>query len=166
MRTSIVLASALLCFTGLLAQAKQPAVQPPQKLKHPHLHHAYWALHFAHHELKMSPEEFGGHKQKALHAIERAMHHIKEILVFENDQLSGTPNRYELSELQRKYKHHPYLHHALHQLKSAHHQMKESKTEFGGLRVKALHEMDHAIHQIELVLKHARQADRTNTTTR
>ena len=44
---------------------------------------------------------------------------------------------------------------------STHHQLKVSQNDFGGHRMKALRETNHAIHQIELVLKHAKQVDKT-----
>jgi len=162
MRSVIVLGSALLCVTGLLVEAKQPvkptksATQTPKpKLKHPHLHHALWALHHAHHELKVSKEDYQGHKEKAEQAIHHAIKDIEAILKHENDGPFGVPTHHELSEAHKKYAHHPHLHHAIHEVREAHHQLKETKSDFGGLREKALHSTHHAVHQIELVLKHA-----------
>ena len=132
------------------------------KYKHPHLHHALWALHYANLELKESKEEFNGHKQKAHQAINAAITHIEVILKYENDDARAIPSKGQLTEaLVKKYKHYPYLHHALHEVKSAHHQLKVSQNDFGGHRMKALRETNHAIHQIELVLKHAKQVDKT-----
>ena len=131
------------------------------KHKHPHLHHALWALHHAHHELKTSREEYAGHKAKALHEIHAAIKHIEVILRHENDNTHSTPTKYQLTEAHKKYAHHPHLHHALHEVKIAHHQLKVAKDDFGGHRAKAMGDMGHAIHQIELVLHHARQVKTT-----
>jgi hypothetical protein len=172
MRFGIILASMLLCFTGLQGQsaaAKQTANPTPPagtKHKHPHLHHALWALHHAHHELKTSPEHFGGHKEKAEHEIHAAIKQIEVLLKHENDSPQGIPSKGQLTEAHKQYKHHPHLHHALNEVKSAHHQLKESKEHFGGHKEKALHDMHKAIHQIELVLKHANQADKSTKTTK
>jgi hypothetical protein len=87
------------------------------------------------------------------------------ILKHDKDDFHGTPTKGELTEAHKKYKHHPFLHHAINEVKSAHHQLHETKDDFGGNRTKALHEMDHAVHQMELVLKHANQVDKKTTKT-
>jgi hypothetical protein len=46
------------------------------------------------------------------------------------------------------------MHHALHELREAHTELKEAKHDFGGHREKALHDVNHAIEQIEEALKH------------
>jgi len=161
MRFGIILGSVLLCVNNS-AMAQTPSTT---KHKHPHLHHALWALHHAHHELHMSKENYGGHKEKALHDIHNAITHIKAILKHEKDDAHATPTKHELSEAHRKYAHHPHLHHALDEVKEAHHQLRVSKDDFGGHRAKALHDMDHAVHQIQLVLKHAKAAE-TKTSAR
>jgi hypothetical protein len=49
---------------------------------------------------------------------------------------------------------HPHMRHALTRLREAHKALKESKHNFGGHRVKAIKDVDHAIHQVEEALKH------------
>ena len=156
MRLAIVLASSLLCVTGLSVQAQSGgSTSDKKKHKHPHLHHALWALHHAHDQLKESKEGYLGHKKNALHAIHQAAQNIEAILKHEKDDFHSAPSKAQLAQALKKYKHHPHLHHALQEVKSAHHQLKETKNDFGGHRHKALVDMDHAIQQIELLLKHA-----------
>ncbi len=114
-----------------------------------------WELRDAHKELKESKHTFGGHKEKALHAIHAAIKQVELILENTGDNVKEAPRPVATSRRNmRKYKHHPHLHHALHEAKHAHHQIKESKHDFGGHREKALHDINHAIEQIELCLKH------------
>jgi len=171
MRFGIMLALALFSIAGLQGQTQLGAAsKAPQSkstakpaMKHPHLHHALWALHHALHELKESKEDYAGHKEKAEKEIHHAIKSIDVILKHENDNHHPVPTKHELTEAHKKYKHHPHLHHAIHEVKEAHHQLKESKDDFGGNRAKALHDMHKAVHNIELVLKHA-QANKSTTT--
>ncbi|MBM3993673.1 MAG: hypothetical protein FJ303_05910 [Planctomycetes bacterium] len=127
-----------------------------QVKKHPHhhLHHALWELRDARKELKESKHDFGGHKEKALHAINDAIKQLELVLLYKNDNIKGEPTRGDLREHYKKYKHHPHLHHALHELQHAQHQLKEAKHNFNGHRERALRDIHTAIHQIELLLKH------------
>ena len=125
-----------------------------KKHPHHHLHHALWELRDAKKELHESKHDFGGHKEKAVHAINDAIKHLDLALLNHGDNIKGTPTRGDLKEHYKKYKHHPHLHHALHELQHAHHQLKETKHDFGGHKKAALRDVHAAIHQIELLLKH------------
>jgi hypothetical protein len=124
--------------------------------KHPyhHLHHALWECRDAHKELKESKHDFGGHKEKGLHAIHEAIKQLEHILKHKEAGIKGEPTRGDLKEEYKKYKHHPHLHHALHELRHAHHQLKEAKHDFGGHKEAAMRDIHAAIVQIELMLKH------------
>src|SRR5450631_4508162 len=136
MRSVFVGSLALLSIAGLQVAPAQTPLHP-----HHHLHHALWELRDAHKELKESKHHFGGHKEKALHAIGAAIHQVKLILENTGDNVQGAPTRGDLKEKYRKYKHHPHLHHALHEAKHAHHQIKESRHDYAGHRDKALHDI-------------------------
>ncbi len=136
----------------MLASVPQVWAQPPHP--HHHLHHALWELRDAHKDLKESKKSFGGHKEKALHAIHHAIEQVELILKHTGDNVKGVPTRGDLSAEYRKYKHHPHLHHALHEAKHAHKQIEAAKHNYGGHRERALHAIHHAIEQIELCLKH------------
>jgi hypothetical protein len=106
------------------------AVGGPEHPYH-HLHHALWELRDARKELTESKHDFGGHREKALAAINDAIKQLDLVLKNPGD-VKGAPTRGDLREEYKKYKHHPHVHHALHELRHAHHQLTESKHDFGG----------------------------------
>jgi hypothetical protein len=127
----------------------------PSLHPHHHLHHALWELRDARKELNEAKHNFGGHRSKAIAAIDDAIKQVELILKNHGDNsVKGTPTRGDLREEYKKYKHHPHTHHAIHELKHAHHQIKESRHDFGGHREAALRDIHHAITQLELTLKH------------
>jgi hypothetical protein len=138
----------------VLVTAASVCATAQEKHPHHHLHHALWELRDAHKELKESKADFGGHKEKGLHLIHEATKQLEHILKHHGDNVKGVPTRGDLKEEYKKYKHHPHLHHALHELKHAHTQIKESKHDYGGHREAALRDIHGAIVHIELMLKH------------
>jgi hypothetical protein len=142
----VVLAAAVLALMLsplLVAEEEQP--------RHPHLHHALHELREARTELKEANHNFGGHREKALHAVNQAIEQIDKALTAAGDNVKGSPKRPDVDY--KKYSHSPHLHHALHELREAHAELKEAKHDFGGHRAKALKDVNHAIEQIELALK-------------
>jgi hypothetical protein len=125
--------------------------------EHPyhHFHHALWELRDARNELKEAKHDFGGHREKALHAVDEAIKQLDHILEYKDVSIKGVPTRGDLAAEYKKYKHHPHLHHALHEVRRAHHQIEETRHHnYGGHKGAALRAMDHAIHQIEECLRH------------
>ena len=122
------------------------------KHNHPLLHRALYELREARTELKEEKHNFGGHREKALLATEAAVKQIDLALVGAGDNTKGFKGH--AKEVYSKYEHHPHLHHALHELRVSHQEIKDAKHNFGGHREKALKDINHAIEQIELVLKH------------
>ncbi len=120
-----------------------------------HFHHALWELRDARKELERAEHNFGGHREKALQATEAAIKQVTIILEHKEVSTKGTPTRGDLAAEYKKYKHHPHLHHAVHELRHAHHQLEETKHHnYGGHKAAALRDIHHAIVQIELCLKH------------
>jgi hypothetical protein len=118
--------------------------------KHPHLHHALHELRKAHHDLKTAAHDFGGHRVKALKAVDAAIVQVEKCLHWKKDD-------YKLKideKVYKKYEHHPHIHHAIHELRLARHELKEAPHDFGGHRAKAIKDIDHALVQLELCLKH------------
>lgn len=150
-------ALALFCFAGspeLGARVQGKAGVLAQNVQHHHpLHHALWELRLAHKELKESPEDFNGEKEKALHSIHKAITQIEIMLKSLGANESGTPTKRDLSAEYKKYTHHPHLHHALVELRRAHTHLKETKHDFGGHREAGLRDIHHAIHHLEVLLK-------------
>ncbi len=157
MRISFWACSALMLLGVLFCAA--PADAGGKKKKHPnhHYHHALWELRDARMELKEATHDFGGHKEKAIVAINDAIKQVEAILKHRKDDVKGQPTRADLKEEYKKYKHFPHLHHALVELKHAHHQLKEAKDDVGKHREAALRDIHAAIHQIEILLKHPKK---------
>jgi hypothetical protein len=141
------------CFTiaafGLTASAANAQEHP-----YHHLHHALWELRDARKEVTEAKHDFGGHREKALVAINDAIKQLDLVLAYKGDNIKGVPTRGDLHEEYKKYKHYPHLHHALHELRHAHKQLKEAKHNFDGHRDDALRDIHFAIGQIEILLKH------------
>jgi hypothetical protein len=60
--------------------------------------------------------------------------------------------RAEAGEEQRE--RHPEIHRALHEMREAKKYLEKADHDFGGHRVKAIKDLDRAIHQLELALKY------------
>ncbi len=122
--------------------------------KHPYMHHALHELKDARVELKEAKHDFGGHREKALKAVDAALVQLEVALKEGGDPFRPVkvgPEQY------KKYEHHPHIHRAVHELKDARVELKEAKHDFGGHREKALRDVDYAIEQLELALKFARK---------
>src|SRR4051812_9898974 len=130
-----------------------------KKKQHPHhhLHHALWELRDARDELNTSTFDFAGLKAGALIAINDAIKQIDLVLMYKGDNITGTPTRGDLRAAYKAYAHHPHTHHALHELRHAHRQLKEAKHNYNGHREAALRDIHVAIQQLELLLKSARK---------
>jgi hypothetical protein len=134
---------AVLTATSLLAYA---ADEP----KHPHMHHALYELEKARVELKEAAHDFGGHREKALKAVDEAITQMGKALEGAGDKyVAREPDK----DVYKKYEFHPHIHHALHELREAHKELKEAKHDFGGHREKTLKDVNHAITQLEEALK-------------
>jgi hypothetical protein len=140
------------CFT--VATCLTPATNGAEGPKHPHMHHALYELAESRKELKEAAHDFGGHREKALKAIDEAIVQMERALEAAGDKyVPRAPEK----EVYRKYEFHPHIHHALHELEETRRELKEAKHDFGGHREKALEKVDHAIRQLELALKYARR---------
>jgi hypothetical protein len=136
---------------GIVWQAPTGAIAQ-EKRSHAHLHHALRELREVRTELKESAHDFGGHREKALMATDAAIGQIDKALKGAGDNIKGA-GKFD-KEIYKKYEHHPHMHHALHELREAHRELKEAKHYFDGHREHALRDVNHAITQIELALKH------------
>lgn len=128
----------------------------PANLKFPKLHQALHELREARKELKDAPHEFGGHRAKALRGVEDAIKQIEAALIAADDNVKSASNR--KPESKKKYQHNPGMHYALDALKDAREELKNAKHAFNGRRVDALRDVNFAMVQIELALKHAKKS--------
>jgi L-lactate utilization protein LutB len=113
--------------------------------KHRHLHHALHEMREAHKELKEAKHNFGGHREKALDALDGAIRQTEKALESAGDPFKGfTPGK-----IYGGYKNHPHLRHSLHEMREARTELKEAKHNFGGHREKAIKDLNVAIDQVE-----------------
>ena len=129
------------------------ALQAEEGPRHPHMHCSLHELKEARVELKEAKHDFGGHREKALLAVDAAIKQIEVALKDSGDEYKGAK---PAKKAYKGYKHHPHLHHAIHELKEARTELKEAKHDFGGHREAALKDVDYAIEQLELALKFAK----------
>ncbi|MBI2805888.1 MAG: hypothetical protein HYX68_12985 [Planctomycetes bacterium] len=151
MRLSFWSASALI-LVGLAAWST-PAQTAKKKHPHHHLHHALWELRDARAALVKSSKKLAGGKKRAVSAIDDAIRHLELILQYKGDNIKGVPTRGDLAVAYKKYKSHPHLHHAVHELRHVQKHLQAASHNFNGHRKAALSASNHAIAEIEALLK-------------
>jgi hypothetical protein len=125
---------------GLLATNRATA-------DHPHLYQAVYELRLAHEELVKAGHNFGGHKDKAILAIDASYRQIEKCLEAAGDAYStkfAPPGG-----IYKGYKNHAHLRHSLVELREAHAYLKGASGNFGGHKKQALVDIDAAIVQVE-----------------
>jgi hypothetical protein len=130
------------------ASAAEPAHHPS------FIHHALHELKLARHDLKEAKHDFGGHRAAALDATDSAIRHLEKLIGHPHYKLYTGNLKTHVNE---NHKYHSHIHHALHALKEARAELKASPHDFGGQKEIALVEVDVAIRQLELVVKHHRK---------
>jgi hypothetical protein len=139
---------------ALVAPASSALVRADDGPLHPHMHHAVHELRETRTELKEAAHDFGGHKEKALKAVDAALVQMEAALKDGRDPFR--PVKVDADEY-KKFEFHPHLHRAIHELKEARVELKEAKHDFGGHRERAIKDVDYAIEQLELALKYDRK---------
>jgi len=120
-----------------------------EKAKYPQLQAALSELSDAKAELEASKLDYGGKKEKALKAIHEAQTSLKLLLAVKGDVKGGGRAR----DYYKAYKDHPHARAALADLRQARRELQEAKTDFQGNRKEALKKVDHAIEQLQELLK-------------
>jgi hypothetical protein len=120
-----------------------------QPLRYPKMHAALYELQAAHKELKDSRDSFGGHRARAILATNEAIVTLKLMLLVRGDFRLADRD----ADFYRRHKDNPRLRQALEDLRAAHEELRESN-EFGILKKRGLRDIDRAVEQIDLVLKH------------
>jgi hypothetical protein len=146
-RLASVLA-AVVCWGGLA-----PVVRSEPKEGHFHIHHALYELKEARGELKDANHDFGGHREEALKAVDAAIRQLDEALMGAKDPFGSFKVD---KDIYKKYDNHPHIRHSIVELKEARTQLKDAKHDFGGHREQALKDVDYAIEQLEICLKHVK----------
>jgi hypothetical protein len=137
---------------GILALA--PGLAGAQeKMEHKRLHAALFELREARREVNDAKHDFGGHREKALLAIDGAIDSIKKLLRIKGDDVRGLDRS---REFYKGFKDNPRLRQALIDLREARKELSEAKGDFGGLKKRAFRDIDFAIDQIQVLLNNAR----------
>ena len=143
----VTLLAVLLLLAGwAAAQVPQPQQQP---LLHPRLHAALHELRSARQELASARSDYKGRKQDVLVAIDGAISSIEMLLRSRGDNVAGFDRD---PDLYRRFPDHPHLRQALHDLREARDELRESWDGFGEPRVRALRDVGAAINLIQDVL--------------
>jgi hypothetical protein len=104
-------------------------------------------------ELREAATDFGGHKVRAIEALDVAIVQMDQALRAVGIVPAYVPPS---ADVYKAYKNHPYIRHALAELRKARHTMKQAATDFGGHKVRAIEAVDVAIAQLEKALAFAR----------
>jgi len=112
------------------------------------LHRALFEMGEARTELEESKQKFGEHRERALRALDRAMHETEEALRAVGDKHERFHrDRDDYREF--KYENHPHLRHTLVELREVDHRLKEAKYDLGRHRERLLESIDEAVHEVD-----------------
>ena len=121
--------------------------------KHPHMHHALFEMREAHKELKAANHNFGGHREKALEALDAAAKQTEIALIAAGDPFGVfTPP----PDIYRGYKNAPHLRHSVVEMREALKEMRGAGHDFGGHREKAIKDIEAAIVQVDHCIEFAK----------
>lgn len=131
-----------------LAFVFHPAPVPAQgKIDHPHLRAALHELRDARRWLERAEDNWPpGHKERALASTKDAIDTVKQMLAVKDvDSFRGVERRPDYYD---RYRDHPRLRAALSDLRDARQELRSIKDDFGGLRERALDDIDAAAGDI------------------
>jgi len=137
--------------TVLVLASPRPAFG---QVRHERLHIALHEMREARGELRTAAHNFGGHREKALEAVNASIRQIEEALRAVGDNVKGIA---PAGEVYKRYKHHPHIHYAIEATREARAFMLAAKHDFKGHREAAIRDMDVALDQLQLCLKFARR---------
>jgi hypothetical protein len=146
----------LLCCAPVVALVVLATAAPEaaaQKFTHPRLRHALHELIEARKEVTTANHNFGGHRDKAVRAIDDAIGDIRAILAVKGDAIPGVDRK---AAFYTRHKDHPHLRQCLEDLRDAREDLRNTKVDFGKRREDALRDVNIAIEQVELLIKNAR----------
>ena len=145
------LVCASLCALVFLA-VSAGALPAQEKLPHPRLHAALSELVSARQELADSGTGFGGHKAKALKAVDDAITSVKLILEVKGDDFRRVERK---ADFYRKYKTYPHLRQVMIDLREAREELRDAKGDFRGNKERALRDINVAMEQLKEALAFA-----------
>ncbi len=121
--------------------------------EHPRLHAALFEMREARVELKEAKHDFGGHRAKALEALDEAINQIDKALKAVGDNIkSVSPGK----DTYKGYANHPHIRHAVVEAKEARAELKNASHDYKGHREKAVLALDGVIEQLNKAIKFAK----------
>jgi hypothetical protein len=129
------------------------AAPPARAEEHPRLYAALYEMRHARTELKEAAHDFGGHRVKALAALDAAIEQIDKALKAVGDNAKGVE---PAKDVYKGYANHPHIRHALAESRLARDELKDAAHDYKGHRVKAVKALDDVIVQLEKALKFAK----------
>jgi hypothetical protein len=138
-------------FAGLSLLA--PCVSRASAEEHPRLHAALYEMRHARTELKEAKHDFGGHRAKAVEALDEAITQIEKALKAVGDDYKGKdPGK----EVYKGYANFPHIRHALVEAKEARAELKAAAHDYKGHREKAVEALDAVVDQLGKAIKFAK----------
>jgi len=148
MNRSLFLSAAFVGLTLLGLSASRAAAE-----EHPRLHAALYELRHARTELKEARHDFGGHRAKALEALDYAIEQIDQALRAVGDNVKGVdPGKV----VYKGYANYPHIRHALAEAGLARTELKNAAHDYKGHRAKAVEALDVVIIQLDKALLYAK----------
>jgi hypothetical protein len=147
--TRTLLATAV--FAGLALFG--PGASRARAEQHPRMHAALFEMRQAATELKEASHDFGGHRAKALSALEAAIDQSEKALKAVGEDVKGIEPR---KEVYKAYANHPHIRQAAVELREARDELKAAPHDFKGHREKAVQALDAAVNQLDAALKFAK----------
>ena len=147
--TRALFASAVLTGLALLG----PGAPRASAEEHARLHAALYELRHARTELKEASHDFGGHRAKALEALDEAIAQVDKALRAVGDDTKGVD---PAKGVYKGYHDYPHIRHALHEVREARDELKDARHDYKGHREKAIAALDRVADQLEKALKFAR----------
>jgi hypothetical protein len=128
-----------------------PSVASAQKLAHLRLHKAIYEMEQAIAYLNEAPKVFGGHKQKAIEALEAATKQLKLALEAVGEPYVARKGK----EASKGEGPHPRITSAINDLREAETYLEKAPHDFKGHKVKAIKDIRTAISELEAALEFA-----------
>ncbi len=121
--------------------------------EHPRLHEALYEMRHAKTELKEAKPDFGGHRVKAIEALDDAITQVEAALKAVGDNIKGTePSK----DVYKEYKNFPHIRHGLAAAKLARKELKDAAHDYKGHRAKAVEALDAVITQLDKAIEYAK----------
>jgi L-lactate utilization protein LutB len=145
---SVVVTAALAGLTLLSVGASRSSAE-----EHPRLHAALYEMRHARTELQDAKHDFGGHRAKALEAMDEAISQIDKALKAVGDNIKASdPGK----GTYKAYANHPHIRHALHEAREARAELNAAAHDYKGHREKAVVALDRVIDQLDKALQYAK----------